>query len=66
MKAADSVQLSNFLLARSSATFKLAPPPGVYVNVSPNDPAFWSGVLFVQKGKSTEKSKIRGNIVMGE
>ncbi|KAL1953607.1 hypothetical protein VTO42DRAFT_2554 [Malbranchea cinnamomea] len=32
------------------ASLRTAPPPGVYVTVSPTDPTFWSGVLFVQKG----------------
>ncbi|KLJ13571.1 ubiquitin-conjugating enzyme E2, other [Blastomyces silverae] len=32
------------------ASLKSAPPPGVYVNISATDPAFWSGVIFVQKG----------------
>ncbi|KAG5301596.1 ubiquitin-conjugating enzyme [Histoplasma ohiense] len=31
-------------------SLKTAPPPGVYVNISPTDPTFWSGVIFVQKG----------------
>ncbi|PGG97468.1 hypothetical protein AJ79_09188 [Helicocarpus griseus UAMH5409] len=32
------------------ASLKTAPPPGVYVNISPVDPTSWSGVLFVQNG----------------
>lgn len=28
----------------------MSPPVGVYVSLSPSDPALWSGVLFVQKG----------------
>ncbi|KAF3491252.1 uncharacterized protein GIQ15_00769 [Arthroderma uncinatum] len=32
------------------ASIKVAPPIGIYVSLSPSDPALWSGVLFVQKG----------------
>ncbi|EEQ27515.1 hypothetical protein McanMca71_000032 [Microsporum canis] len=32
------------------ASIKVAPPVGIYVSLSPSDPALWSGVLFVQKG----------------
>ncbi|EGD99247.1 ubiquitin-conjugating enzyme [Trichophyton tonsurans CBS 112818] len=32
------------------ASIKVSPPVGVYVSLSPSDPALWSGVLFVQKG----------------
>ncbi|WEW54869.1 hypothetical protein PRK78_000295 [Emydomyces testavorans] len=32
------------------ASLQAAPPPGVYVTISPTDPTLWSGVLFVQKG----------------
>ncbi|KAI5289805.1 hypothetical protein KEM54_003173 [Ascosphaera aggregata] len=32
------------------ASLKTAPPPGVYMSISPTDPSVWSGVLFVQKG----------------
>ncbi|KAK2785796.1 hypothetical protein FQN53_007376 [Emmonsiellopsis sp. PD_33] len=32
------------------SSLKIAPPPGVYVGISPTDPSLWSGVIFVQKG----------------
>ncbi|EFQ98529.1 hypothetical protein MGYG_01556 [Nannizzia gypsea CBS 118893] len=32
------------------ASIKVSPPVGIYVSLSPSDPALWSGVLFVQKG----------------
>ncbi|KAL1867435.1 hypothetical protein Plec18167_008708 [Paecilomyces lecythidis] len=34
------------------ASLKHAPPPGVYVSLTPGDPSLWSGVLFVRGGKS--------------
>ncbi|KAK2786012.1 hypothetical protein FQN52_008008 [Onygenales sp. PD_12] len=33
-----------------ASSLKIAPPPGVYVGISPTDPSLWSGVIFVQKG----------------
>ncbi|KAJ9305354.1 hypothetical protein DTO217A2_5145 [Paecilomyces variotii] len=32
------------------ASLKHAPPPGVYVSLTPGDPSLWSGVLFVRSG----------------
>ncbi|OXV07601.1 hypothetical protein Egran_04635 [Elaphomyces granulatus] len=32
------------------ASLKHAPPPGVYMSLTPGDPMIWAGVLFVQNG----------------